>query len=186
MSFVKEFLKENYSLIINKNNIEINAHKEKKWEKNFLVINKYIIETNNKNIIENFISKVEYKIMIINPYKYQQNIIHLFKYYSIVAIQKLKYLNMGNNIFTNFHYDYKLNKIKTILTGNKFNESINNFIVFSSKNNVDKLDEENILNSYSNLINIDIYIQFISFIIQCNYYKEKRSILANLRENFNL
>ena len=93
---------------------------------------------------------------------------------------------MGNNTFTNFHYDYKLNKIKTILTGNKFNASINNFTVFSSKNNVDKLDEENLLNSYSNLINIDIYIQFISFIIQCNYYKEKRSILANLRENFNL
>ena len=124
--------------------------------------------------------------MITNPYKYQQNIIHLFKYYSIVTIQKLKYLKMGNNTFTNFDYDYKLNKIKTILTGNEFNESINNFTVFSSKNNVDKLDEENLLNSYSNLINIDIYIQFISFIIQCNYCKEKRSILANLRENFNL
>ena len=38
MSFVKDFLKENYSLIINKNNIEINAHKEKKRENNFLVI----------------------------------------------------------------------------------------------------------------------------------------------------
>ena len=36
MSFVKEFLKENYSLIINKNNIEINAHKEKKMGKKFL------------------------------------------------------------------------------------------------------------------------------------------------------
>ena len=35
MSFVKDFLKENYSLIINKNNIEINVHKEKKWENNF-------------------------------------------------------------------------------------------------------------------------------------------------------
>jgi hypothetical protein len=56
----------------------------------------------------------------------------------------------------------------------------------SSKNDGDKLDEENLLNSYSNLINIDVYIQFISFVIQCNYYKEKWSILANLIENFNL
>ena len=124
--------------------------------------------------------------MITNPYKYQQNIIYLFKYFCRSSIQKLKYLKIGNNTFTNFDYDYKLNKIKTILTRNKFNASIKNFTVFSSKNNIDKLDEENLLNSYSNLINIDIYIQFISFIIQCNYYKEKRSILANLRENFNL
>ena len=46
---------------------------------------------------------------------------------------------MCNNIFTNFDYDYKLNKIKTILTKNKFNNHINNFTVFSksSKNDVD-------------------------------------------------
>jgi hypothetical protein len=46
---------------------------------------------------------------------------------------------MGNNIFTNFDYDYELNKIKTILTKNKFNAPINNFTVFSksSKNDVD-------------------------------------------------
>ena len=37
MSFVKDFFEENYSLIINKNNIEINVHKEKKLKKIFIV-----------------------------------------------------------------------------------------------------------------------------------------------------
>ena len=36
INFEKDFLKENYSLIINKNNIEINVHKEKKLKKFFL------------------------------------------------------------------------------------------------------------------------------------------------------
>ena len=46
---------------------------------------------------------------------------------------------MCNNIFTKIDYDYELNKIKTILTENKFNDPINNFTVFSksSKNDVD-------------------------------------------------
>ena len=43
MSFVKDFFEENYSLIINKNNIEINVHKEKKWKKFFFHIVKKII-----------------------------------------------------------------------------------------------------------------------------------------------
>ena len=35
--FCKRFFEENYSLIINKNNIEINVHKEKKLKKIFFV-----------------------------------------------------------------------------------------------------------------------------------------------------
>ena len=140
------------------------------------------------NCCDDIIIKNEDEDSETNPYKYQQNNIWIYlNIIAEVAIQRLKYLKMGNNTFTNFDYDYELNKIKTILN-NKFNAPINNFTVMSksSKNDGDKLDEENLLNSYSNLINIDVYIQFISFVIQCDYYKEKWSILANLIENFNL
>ena len=140
------------------------------------------------NCCDDIIVKNEDEDSETNPYKYQQNNIWIYlNIIAEVAIQRLKYLKMGNNTFTNFDYDYELNKIKTILN-NKFNAPINNFTVMSksSKNDGDKIDEENLLNSYSNLINIDVYIQFISFVIQCNYYKEKWSILANLIENFNL
>ena len=37
----------NYSLIFNKNNIEINIQKGKKWENDFLFTNKFIFESNN-------------------------------------------------------------------------------------------------------------------------------------------
>ena len=48
-----------------------------------------------------------------------------------------------------------------------------------------QFDEENLMTSFSKQINIDIYIELLTFIMQCAYYKQKWSVLSEFITKFN-
>ena len=129
INFGKDLLEGKYKLIINQNNIVINIYKGKKWENDFLVTDKFIIESNEKNSIKNFISKVEYKNneLLIKLNKKNNNVrLHLnanqffpvfydenLKYYSKLFISEI---NKGNDskkfsLNNNFKNSYLNDKI---------------------------------------------------------------------------
>ena len=123
-----------------------------------------------------------------NPYKKVDNNIWIYlNIIAEVAINRLNYLKKGNLPYNEFDYNLELEKLKNFITGEKFNAPVSNFNTLSKniKVNSSKIDEENLLSSFGNYINIDVYIEFITFVIQCTYYKQKWSILSDLIVKFN-
>ena len=123
-----------------------------------------------------------------NPYKKVDNNIWIYlNIIAEVAINRLSYLKKGNLPYSEFDYNLELSKLKSLITGEKYNAPVANFNSLSKnvKVNSSKIDEENLLNSLGNYINIDVYIEFLIFVIQCTYYKQKWSILSDLIVKFN-
>ena len=140
------------------------------------------------NCCDDIIIKNEDEDSETNPYKALPN--NIWSYLIIigeVALVRLNYLKKGNQNFNEFDYDYELNKFKSLITENKFNAPIEKFHSLSKslKPVKYKLDEENLLDSYSKQINIDIYIELLTFIMQCAYYKQKWSVLSEFITKFN-
>ena len=76
---------------------------------------------------------------------------------------------------------------KKNITENKYYAPVEKFYALSKlvKPVRKNIGEENLLDSYSRSINIDIYIELLAFIIQCAYYKQKWSILIEFITKFN-
>ena len=104
-----------------------------------------------------------------------------------VALMRLNYLKKGYQNFVEFDYDFELNKFKELSINTKFNAPVEKFYTLSKslKQIKNKFDEENLLNSFNKNINIDIYIEFLIFVIQCTYYKQKWSVLSEFITKFN-
>ena len=140
------------------------------------------------NCCDDIIIKNEDEDSETNPYKALPN--NIWSYLIIigeVALSRLYYLKKGNQNFVEFDYDYELNKFKSLITETKFDAPVEKFYSLSKslKPKKNKFDEENILNSFSQEINIDIYIEFLIFVIQCTYYKQKWSVLSEFISKFN-
>ena len=140
------------------------------------------------NCCDDIIIKNEDEDSETNPYKSLPN--NIWSYLIIigeVALVRLNQLKKGNQNFTEFDYDYELNKFRALITENKFNAPIEKFHSLSKslKPVKNKLDEENLLDSYSRHINIDIYIELLTFIMQCAYYKQRWSVLSEFITKFN-
>ena len=140
------------------------------------------------NCCDDIIIKNEDEDSETNPYKSLPN--NIWSYLIIigeVALVRLNQLKKGSQNFTEFDYDYELNKFRALITENKFNAPIEKFYSLSKslKPVKNKLDEENLLDSYSRHINIDIYIELLTFIMQCAYYKQRWSVLSEFITKFN-
>ena len=140
------------------------------------------------NCCDDIIIKNEDEDSETNPYKSLPN--NIWSYLIIigeVALVRLNQLKKGSQNFTEFDYDYELNKFRALITENKFNAPIEKFHSLSKslKPVKNKLDEENLLDSYSRHINIDIYIELLTFIMQCAYYKQRWSVLSEFITKFN-
>ena len=140
------------------------------------------------NCCDDIIIKNEDDDSETNPYKAIPN--NIWSYLIIigeVALVRLNYLKKGNQNFVEFDYDYELKKFRTLLTDNKFSAPIEKFYFLSKslKPVKNKFDEENLLNSFNSQINIDIYIEFLTFVMQCAYYKQKWSVLSEFISKFN-
>ena len=140
------------------------------------------------NCCDDIIIKNEDEDSETNPYKSLPN--NIWSYLIIigeVTLVRLNQLKKGSQNFTEFDYDYELNKFRALITENKFNAPIEKFHSLSKslKPVKNKLDEENLLDSYSRHINIDIYIELLTFIMQCAYYKQRWSVLSEFITKFN-
>ena len=140
------------------------------------------------NCCDDIIVKNEDEDSETNPYKSLPN--NIWSYLIIigeVALVRLNYLKKGNQNFNEFDYDYELNKFKSLITETKFNAPIEKFYSLSKslKPVKNKFDEENLMTSFSRNINIDIYIELLTFIMQCAYYKQKWSVLSEFITKFN-
>ena len=140
------------------------------------------------NCCDDIIIKNEDDDAETNPYKSLPN--NIWTYLIIigeVALMRLNYLKKGYQNFVEFDYDFELNKFKELLINTKFNAPVEKFYTLSKslKQIKNKFDEENLLNSFNKNINIDIYIEFLIFVIQCTYYKQKWSVLSEFITKFN-
>ena len=140
------------------------------------------------NCCDDIIVKNEDDDSETNPYKALPN--NIWSYLIIigeVALVRLNHLKKGNQNFVEFDYDYELKKFKSLITENKFNAPIDKFYSLSKslKPVKNKFDEENIMTSFSNQINIDIYIELLTFVMQCAYYKQRWSVLSEFITKFN-
>ena len=140
------------------------------------------------NCCDDIIIKNEDDDSETNPYKAIPN--NIWSYLIIIGeigLSRLNYLKKGNVNFKEFDYEYELMNFKKNMTENKYDAPVENFYALSkSVKPVRKnIDEENLLDSYSNSINIDVYIELLTFIIQCAYYKQKWSVLSEFITKFN-
>ena len=140
------------------------------------------------NCCDDIIVKNEDEDSETNPYKALPN--NIWSYLIIigeVALVRLNHLKKGNQNFVEFDYDYELKKFKALITETKFNAPVDKFYSLSKslKPVKNKFDEENLMTSFSKQINIDIYIELLTFIMQCAYYKQKWSVLSEFITKFN-
>lgn len=114
---------------------------------------------------------------------------NLWMYINIIAEVALNRLMKCKNGIDNYaSYDLmsELSKLKLRITSSTFNSKPSSFTSIPKSNaTYTKIDDEKIIAEYEKRINIDIYVEFICFAMQCDYHKEKWSILTNLIENFN-
>jgi len=91
---------------------------------------------------------------------------------SEIAIKRLDYLKSGKLDFKQLDYDLELKKLKDRLRNTSGIKTLSNFNV--PKKNVEtertsELDDETLIEQYKLRVNLDSYIQLITFTIQVHF-----------------
>jgi golgin subfamily B member 1 len=113
---------------------------------------------------------------------------------SETAMKRLEKIKNGEEDFTQTDYEKEIENLKLRLSDkdniktmmnfntmkNFFNASCRTYQVQDSYS-----DKEKLIENLESKVNLDIYIEFICFTIQCTYVAKKWNILSNLIQNFN-
>ena len=103
----------------------------------------------------------------------KENIWSSLSIISEIAIKRLEYLKSGKEDFKQLDYEKELKKLKDRLGNTSGIKTQSNFTVpkkYVEEERTSELDEETLIEQYKLKINLDTYIQLITFTIQVYTY----------------
>ena len=149
-------------------------------------------EVNNYNNFDNLLSFVYNTILydMLTPFDCSNNNSNTWLYLNIIcetALYRLSKAKSGVHNYTPFNLQNELLALKNRISFHQYESKPTTFNTLnkSSDTSSSHFDNEKCIDEYESRINLDVYVEFICFVMQCTYYKQKWSILSNLIQNFN-